>query len=63
LDTLDKKGDGHRYYSSSGSHRNYDHHRYHPYRRSDRGYFPEEFKKAKPSTCDGDLKKSEDAKA
>lgn len=30
LNTLDRRGDRHRYYSSSDSYRNYDHHRYHP---------------------------------
>lgn len=30
---------------------------------SDRGYFPDEFKKQKPPTFHGDLKKLEDAEA
>ena len=57
LDTWDRRGDGRRYYFISGSDRHYDHHHYHPYRRSDRGYFPDEFKKANTPTFDGDLKK------
>lgn len=63
LDTLDRRGDEYMYYSSSGSDRHHDHHRYHPYRRSDRGYLSNEFKKAKPPTFDGDVKKPEDAEA
>jgi len=63
LDNLDRRGDGHRYHSSSGSDRHYDRHPYPPYRRSDRGYFPNEFKKEKPPTFDGDVKKLEDAEA
>jgi len=39
------------------------HHCYHPYRRSDRGYFPDEFKKAKPPTFDGKMRKPKSAKA
>lgn len=53
LDTLDRRGDRHKYYSSSGSNRFYDRHRHHPYRRSDKGYFPNEFKKEKQPTFDG----------
>ena len=45
LDTPDSEGDKHMYYSSFGSDRHHDRHRYHPYRRSDRGYFLNEFKK------------------
>lgn len=63
LDTLDKRGYGHKFYSSSGFHRHYDRHCYHPYMRSDRGYFLDEFKKSKPPTFDGDLKKLEDFEA
>lgn len=48
LDVLDRRGDGQKYYSSFGFHKHYDHHHYHPYRRSDMGYFLDEFKKAKP---------------
>lgn len=39
LDTSDQRGDGYRYYSSYGSERYHGHHCYHPYRRSDKGYF------------------------
>jgi len=63
LDTLNRRGNGHRFYSSCGSDRNYDHHFYHPYKRSDRGYFLDEFKKAKRPTFDGDLKNPEDVEA
>jgi len=63
LDTPDWRSDGHRFYSSSGSDRDYDCHHYHPYRRSDWAYFLDEFKKAKPPTFNGDLKKLEDAEA
>ena len=58
LDTLDTRGDGHRYYSSFGSNRHHDRHRYHPYRRSDREYLSDEFKITNPHTFDGDLKKT-----
>ena len=58
LDTSDRRGDRHRYYSSSGSNKHRDRHRHHPYRRSDRGYFLDEFKKEKPPTFDGEMKKS-----
>jgi len=47
FNTLDRRGDVRRYYSSFGSKRHYDHHHYHPCRRSHRGYFMEEFKKEK----------------
>ena len=57
LDTPYMRGDEYTYYSSSGFHRHHDIHCYHPYRRSDRGYLPDEFKKAKPPTFDGDVKK------
>jgi len=63
LDTSNKRGDGHKFYSSSSSDRYHGHHRYHPYRWSDRGYFPSEFKKSKPPTFEGDLKKLEDVEA
>jgi len=63
LDTPDKRGDRHSYYSIPGSDKYHDHHRYHPYRRSDKGYFPDEFKKAKPPTFDGEMKKSQDVEA
>lgn len=63
MNTSDERGNGHRFYSSSSSNRNYYCYRYHHYRRSDRGYFLDDFKKAKPPTFDGDLKKLEDVKA
>lgn len=63
LGITDRRGDGNRYYSSSGSDMHYDCYCYHPYMRSDMGYFPDEFKKAKPPTFDGDLKKTEDTEA
>jgi len=63
FDTLDRRGDGHKFYSSFGCDKHYDRHCYHPYRRSDKGYLPDEFKKAKPPTFDGDLKQSEHVEA
>ena len=63
LDAPNRRDDGHRYYSSSRLDRHHDHHRYHPYQRSDRGYLSNEFKKEKPPTFDGEMKKSHDAKA
>jgi len=63
LDTPDRRGDEYRYYSSFGSGRNHDSHDYHPYRRSDMGYFLDEFKKEKPPTFDGDVNNMEDPKA
>jgi len=48
LDTPDRKGDGHRFYSSSGSDKYHGYHFYHPYRRNGKGYLPDEFKKSKP---------------
>jgi len=41
----------------------HDHHRYHPYRRSDMGYFLDEFNKLKPPTFDEEMKTSQDAEA
>jgi len=58
LDASDKRDGEHRYYSSSGSDRHHDHHCYRPYRRNGRGYFPDEFKKANPTTFDGDVKET-----
>jgi len=63
LDTPNSRGNGHTFYSSSSSDRHYDRHRYHPYKRSDRGYFSNELKKYKLATLDGDFKKLEDAEA
>ena len=58
LDTLDRRRDKQKHDSSSNSNKHHDCHWYHPYRRSDRGYFPYEFKKAKPPTFDGEMKKT-----
>lgn len=63
LHTPNRRGVGHMYYSSSGSERHHDPHRYHPYRMSDREYVPDEFKKVKLSTFDGEMKKLQDAEA
>ena len=63
LDTPDKGGDGHKYYSSSGFHRCHGHHHYHPYRRSDMGYFLDDFKKSNQPTFDGEMKTSQDAES
>lgn len=57
MDTPNRRGNGHGFYSSYGSNRFHGHHHYHPYKRSERGYFLDEFKKAKPPTFDGELKK------
>ena len=51
------------YYSSSSSYRHHDHHHFHPYSTSDRGYFPDEFKKEKTPSFDGEMKKSQDVEA
>lgn len=63
LDTLDRRGDRHRYYSSFGSNKFYDRHCHHPYRRSEKGYFSDEFQKVKPLKFNEKMKKSQDAKA
>ena len=63
LENPDRRGDRHRYYSSSGYGKHYDHCCYHPYRRSDIGYLSYEFKKTKPPSFDGEVKKSQDAEA
>ena len=63
LDTLYITGDEYRYYTSSGSDIHHDHHHYHPYKRNDKGYFSDEFKKANPPTFAGDLDKLKYAKA
>ena len=63
LDTQDRRADEYKYYSSSGSDMHHDRHCYHPYRSSDRGYFLDEFKKSKPPTFNGDVKKPEDVEA
>lgn len=63
LDTLDKRGDEHGFYSYSGSDRYHGHHRYHHYKRNGRGYLLNDFKKSKPPTFDGELKKPKNAEA
>ena len=59
LDTPEKRTGAHGFYSIFSSRRH--HHHYHQHHGSE--YFPEEFKKDKPPTCDGELKKSKDAEA
>ena len=51
------------YYSSFGFDRHHDRHHYHPYKRNDRGYFLDEFKKEKTPTFDGEMNKSQDLEA
>jgi len=63
LDTPDRRVDGNMYYSSFGSDKYRGHHPYHPYKRSDRGYFPYEFKKENPPTFDEEVKKTQDVEA
>jgi len=63
LDTPDWRSSGYGFYFSSGSERYNGHHHYHPYRRSERGYFPYDFKKSIPPMLDGEMKKLEDAEA
>lgn len=48
METLNRKGNEYRYYSSSSF---------------DKGYFPSEFKKLKPPIFDGDVKNMEDVEA
>lgn len=48
LETLVRRRDRHKYYSSSVSNKCHDCHCYHPYR-SDNVYLSDEFKKSKPS--------------
>lgn len=62
LDTLDRRGNEYKYYSSSSSSRHYGRHHYHPYMANERGYFPYELKKEKPPTFDGDVKKLRDGR-
>lgn len=63
LDTSGRRGDEQSYYYSSCLDKHHDRRHYHPYRINDRGYLPDEFKKAKEPTFDGDVKKPEDAEA
>ena len=60
MDTPARRGNGNGLYSSSGSDRYHGHKRYHPYKRSDRGYLLDEFKKPKPPKFYRELKKLED---
>lgn len=46
--TPNRRGSGYGFYSSSGLNRKYGNHCYHPYKRSERAYLVDEFKKAKP---------------
>lgn len=57
LDTSDRRGDRHMYYSCSSFDTHHDRHCYHPHRRSDRGYLSNEFKNEKPPTFDGEMNK------
>jgi len=45
LETSDRRVDEYRCYYSYGFERHHDRDHYHPYRRSDRGYFPDELRK------------------
>jgi len=63
MDTLDMRGSGYGFYSSSGIERQYVYRHYHPYRRSENKYFLDKFKKAKLPTFDGELKKLGDVEA
>jgi len=58
LDSPDRRRNRHEYHSSYGFDRHDDRYYYHPYRRSDRGYLPDEFMKAKPPTSEAKMKKS-----
>jgi len=63
MDTPDKRGIGYGFCYSPSSGLQHGHHHYHPYRRNEKKYFPDEFKKGKPLTFDGELEKLEDAEA
>ena len=63
MDTPDRRGYSHIYYSTSSSDRNCDRHHYHPYRKSDWGYFLDEFEKENTPTFDGEMKKSQDVES
>ena len=58
LDTPNRRGDEYRFYASFGSDRHHDRQLYLPYKRNDRGYLPDEFKKEKPPNFDGEVKRS-----
>jgi len=57
LDTPNRRDKTHGLYSSCGSERHHHHHHYHLYMRSEKGYWLEDFKKVKPPTFDGEMKK------
>ena len=61
LDTPNKWAKIHGFYSISDFEGDHHHYHEHPYWRSERGYFPDEFRKAKPPTFVGEVKKSVDA--
>jgi len=63
LDLPKRGSNGFLFYSSSGSDRHRGHHNYYPDRRSERGYLPDEFKKSKTPTFDGELNKYKDTEA
>lgn len=60
LDIPDRRGSYYGFYSSSGLEMHYGYHHHHPYRRSEKKYSPNEFKKAKPPIFNGEMKKLED---
>ena len=63
MDILDTRGSGYGLYTSLCLDRHHGHHQYHPYKRSERRYMSNEFKKEKPPNFDGDSKKPEYAKS
>lgn len=63
MDTPDRRGIFYGFYSIFGLERHHGHNWYHPYKSSEKGYFPYEFKKTKPPTLNGELQKLEDAEA
>jgi len=63
LDTPDRRVDGHKFYSSSSFDRYHGHHRYHPYKKNEMGYVLDDFKKTKPPTFNGELKKPKNVDA
>ena len=63
LDTPNRRGSVHGFYYRFSYETNHHHYHQHIYRRSEKKYLPRDFKKAKPSTFDGDVKKSKDVEA
>ena len=63
MDTLNMRGGGYGFYSSSILERKHGHHHYHPYRKGEKTYFQYEFKKSKPPTFDGEWKRQKYAEA